>query len=131
MYWQSKQIQPRWSKLHIIHGFYDIWLCRNHGHYRKHTRAKAGSYTTGFLLYPNPATTTTWLQLPEHTAQSPMQLQLISPRGGVVYVAAASGVFISSAQPTFRQASTSSASGTEKKMAGAEIGEGVAEELMC
>lgn len=44
-------------------------------------------------LYPNPATTTTWLQLPEHTAQSPMQLQLISPRGGVVYEATAGGRF--------------------------------------
>ena len=44
-------------------------------------------------LYPNPATTTTWLQLPGHTAQSPMQLQLISPRGGVVYEATASGRF--------------------------------------
>ncbi|PKP47958.1 MAG: hypothetical protein CVT92_16510 [Bacteroidetes bacterium HGW-Bacteroidetes-1] len=50
--------------------------------------------TAAFLLYPNPTTTTTtWLQLPEHTPQSPMQVQLISPRGGVVYEATASGRF--------------------------------------
>jgi hypothetical protein len=76
-----------------FHGFSDIWLVEIMDTTVSIQEQRPAATTAAFLLYPNPATTTTWLQLPEHTAQSPMQLQLISPRGGVVYEAPVSGRF--------------------------------------
>ncbi len=47
----------------------------------------------GFMLYPNPATLSTWVELPEHDIQAVMQLQLISPTGCTLYEAPAKGRF--------------------------------------
>ncbi len=76
-----------------LKGETDIWLVEIMDTTVSIQEQRPGDATAGLLLYPNPATTTTWLQLPEHSAQSPMQLQLISPRGGVMYEATASGRF--------------------------------------
>ncbi len=76
-----------------LKGQTDIWLVEIMDTTVSIQEQRPAATTAAFLLYPNPATTTTWLQLPEYTAQSPMQLQLISPRGGVVYEATAGGRF--------------------------------------
>jgi len=45
------------------------------------------------MLYPNPATLSTWVKLPEHDIHVFMQLQLISPTGRTLYEAPAKGRF--------------------------------------
>ena len=76
-----------------LKGQTDIWLVEIMDTTVSIQEQRPAATTAAFLLYPNPATTITWLQLPGHTAQSPMQLQLISPRGGVVYEATVGGRF--------------------------------------
>jgi hypothetical protein len=76
-----------------LKGQTDIWLVEIMDTTVSIQEQRPGASAAGFLLYPNPATTTTWLQLPVHIAQSPIQLQLISPKGGVVYKATVGGRF--------------------------------------
>ncbi|PKP51705.1 MAG: hypothetical protein CVT92_12070 [Bacteroidetes bacterium HGW-Bacteroidetes-1] len=76
-----------------LKGETDIWLVEimdTTVSILEHRPAVSGA---GFLLYPNPATTETWLQLPEGTNITPLQVQLISHSGRLVYHAVAQGRF--------------------------------------
>ena len=44
-------------------------------------------------VYPNPATTEVWLQLPANKQQAIMQVELISPTGRLIYTSKAEGEF--------------------------------------
>ena len=44
-------------------------------------------------VYPNPATTEVWLQLPANKQQAIMQVELISPTGRLIYTSKAEGKF--------------------------------------
>jgi hypothetical protein len=49
--------------------------------------------TALFKLFPNPATTQSWLQLPENTALAQAQIELYSPAGKLLHKAKPSSHF--------------------------------------
>ncbi len=70
----------------------DIWLIQLRDTTYTSINEQA-DYSKSFSLYPNPATLSTWIELPEHDIHAFMQLQLISPTGRTLYEAPAKGRF--------------------------------------
>ena len=70
----------------------DIWLIQLRDTTYTSINEQA-DYSKSFSLYPNPATLSTWIELPEHDIHAFMQLQLISPTGRTLYEALAKGRF--------------------------------------
>jgi hypothetical protein len=65
-------------------GNYDIWLIQ----IRDTTvvgSSEQPAIAQSLLLYPNPATTQSWLQLPENTALAQAQIELYSPAGKLLH----------------------------------------------
>jgi hypothetical protein len=74
-------------------GFVDVWILEIMDTTVSIQEQYQANIKSGFLLYPNPATTETWLQLPEGTNNSTLPMQLISAKGILVYSTTVRGRF--------------------------------------
>ncbi len=75
----------------LLQGNYDTWVVEFE--HLGVSLADLPLKTTGKIIFPNPATTHTWLQLPDNLPLATMYIELYSPTGSLLYRAQPTGQF--------------------------------------